>query len=57
MDVEVQGILWYNDCVAVIIVGSRGKKHEVSLRSLLYGIMTDNRIGFGGDFYAEAKNV
>ena len=31
--------LWYNDCVAVIIIGSRGKKHKVSLCSLLYGII------------------
>jgi len=30
----------YNDCIAVIIVGGRGKKLVVSLRSLLYGIMS-----------------
>ena len=36
--------IWYNKRVAFIIVGSRGKKHEVSLRSLLYGIMIEKRL-------------
>lgn len=31
--------LWYNDCNAVIIMGSRRKKLKVSLCSLIYGNM------------------
>ena len=47
--------LWYNNRFAVVISGSRRKKHTVSLCSLLYGNMkckryrlTEEKPGRGG---------
>ena len=40
--IEDFDVIWYNNRIAVIIVGSRGKKYKVSLRSLLYGIIDAN---------------